>query len=213
MGEAVFTGLIESLGVVVDNHASGNGRRLRVETSFEALVSGESIAVNGVCLTVLPDIESMTEKSGSIISFDVSPETLNLTALSHLESDAPVNLERSLLVGSRMGGHYVSGHVDTTAHIQTMRVDGEFVEMTIGDFGVNPSAFLLPKGSITLDGVSLTINQVTQDCVMVMLVPHTLAMTTFGTSTMGRVVNVEFDYLARMIAHQLSMIMPQSNIL
>lgn len=209
----MFTGLIESLGCVVDNHSSDAGRRLTIATEFENMVAGESIAVNGVCLTVLPEIKCGNETTGSIVLFDVSPETLSLTTLNQLTSGEPVNLERALCVGSRMGGHYVSGHVDTTATIQSVRAEGEYVEMKIGDFGVNPSSFIMPKGSITLDGVSLTINQVIHDSITVMLVPHTLAMTTLSSSKIGRAVNVEFDYLARMIAHQLANMMPRSSIL
>lgn len=194
----MFTGLIETLGRVVDNQPLQFGRRLIIDAAFEGVQSGESIAVNGVCLTVLPEHAQL--------SFDVSPETLRLTALGVLQPGQCVNLERALLAGSRMGGHYVSGHVDTMASILSVRLEGEFVELTVGDFGMNAAPFLLPKGSITLDGVSLTINTMTQDSASVMLVPHTLAMTTLGSAMVGQRINVEFDYLARVIAHQLAFI-------
>lgn len=193
----MFTGLIETLGRVVDNLPLESGRRLIIDAAFEGVQPGESMAVNGVCLTVLPDQEKP--------SFDVSPETLRLTSLGTLQPGQLVNLERALLAGSRMGGHYVSGHVDTMARVLSVRSEGEFVELSVGDFGMHAKPFLLPKGSITLDGVSLTINTVVQDTVTVMLVPHTLAMTTFGSAIVGQRINIEFDYLARIIAHQLAL--------
>jgi riboflavin synthase len=198
----MFTGLIETLGRVVDNQPLQSGCRLTIDAAFDAVQPGESIAVNGVCLTVLP----FQEKP----SFDVSPETLRLTTLGELKPGQLINLERALLAGSRMGGHYVSGHVDTMASVLSVRSEGEFVELTISDFGLHAAPYLLPKGSITLDGVSLTINTVVQDTITVMLVPHTLAMTTFGSVIVGQRVNVEFDYLARIIAHQLVNMMPRT---
>ena len=198
----MFTGLIETLGRVVDNQPLQSGRRLIIETAFDAVQPGESIAVNGVCLTVLLDKEKP--------SFDMSPETLRLTTLGELKPGQSVNLERALLAGSRMGGHYVSGHVDTRASVLSARSEGEFVKLTIGDFGMHAAPYLLPKGSITLDGVSLTINTVVQSTISLMLVPHTLAMTTFGSVIVGQRVNVEFDYLARIIAHQLANMMPNT---
>ena len=112
-----------------------------------------------------------------------------------------------------MGGHYVSGHVDTMASVLCVRSAGEFVELTIGDFGMHAVPYLLPKGSITLDGVSLTINTVVQNTISVMMVPHTLAMTTFGPVIVGQRMNVELDYLARIIAHQLANMMPDTAII
>ena len=187
----MFTGLIEQQGRVLEV-----GRRLVIEATFDAIQPGESIAVNGVCLTVLPE-------QGARLAFDVSPETLKLTTLSHLMKGESVNLERALLVNARMGGHYVSGHVDTTAVIKSMHTEGNFTSLIIGDFGIPAESFIWPKGSITLDGVSLTINAVEASDLTVMLVPHTQVMTTLGQRQVGGRVNVEFDYLARAIAHQL----------
>lgn len=196
----MFTGLIESRGCVVDLNDLPSGRRLVIQSDFESLEAGESIAVNGVCLTVLPN-------GSDFLEFDLSSETLSLTTLGRLLSGQSVNLERALLASSRMGGHYVSGHVDTIAVIQSMIPSGDFVELTVGEFNLPAAAFLLPKGSITLDGVSLTINAVGADknSISLMLVPHTLAMTTLGESTAGRQVNIEFDYLTRIITHQLDL--------
>lgn len=203
----MFTGLIESLGCVVENKALQSGRRLLIKTDFDTVQTGESIALNGVCLTVLPDTQHG-------LAFDLSPETVSLTTLGALAPGQSVNIERALLVGSRMGGHYVSGHIDTTASIESLRTVGDFVELTVADFAIPAAPFLLPKGSITLDGVSLTINAVNEGCRMsVMLVPHTLAMTTFGEAAAGLRVNVEFDYLTRIVAHQLASFMPHTAII
>lgn len=201
----MFTGLIESKGCVIDIKILSSGCRLVVKSDFNSIQPGESIAVNGVCLTVLPG-------GSKHLEFDLSSETLKLTTLADLLPGQFVNLERALLASTRMGGHYVSGHVDTTAVIQSIIPSGDFVELSVGDFNMPAAAFLLPKGSITLDGVSLTINSVGPDknSIGLMLVPHTLAMTTFSDSTVGRQVNVEFDYLTRIIAHQIAQFLPQA---
>ena len=123
-----------------------------------------------------------------------------------LDRGDSVNIERAMLATARFGGHYVSGHVDTTASLESVIYKGEYIEMTIGGFLKPADLYLLPKGSITLDGVSLTINSVADGCINVMLVPHTLAVTTLGQLQVGRCLNVEFDYLARVVAHQLRLI-------
>lgn len=192
----MFTGLIEKQGEVVGNFGSDVSNRLVVNASFEALQAGESIAINGVCLTLLPD-------HGQQLVFDVSPETLKLTTLGNLSAGDSVNIERAMLATTRFGGHYVSGHVDTTARLQSVTLVDNYIDMTFGEFGVLAGNYLLPKGSITLDGVSLTINEVDSDSIKVMLVPHTLAVTTLGQLQVGQRVNVEFDYVTRIIAHQL----------
>jgi len=203
----MFTGLIESVAHVIENEPHQSGRRLTIEASFEGIQSGESIAINGVCLTVLH------HHDGRRLSFDLSPETLALTTLETLTSGQKVNVERALLASSRMGGHYVSGHVDTTAKICSLRKIGEFIELSVSDFNMPASSYLLPKGSITLDGISLTINSTKAELITVMLVPHTLSMTTFSELKIGQNVNVEFDYLARIVAHQLASFMPRAGII
>ncbi|ARG97292.1 riboflavin synthase [Legionella micdadei] len=192
----MFTGIIEQQGAVLANISMKNANRLEIESPFQDLKTGESIAVNGVCLTLLP------EHNGSLM-FDVSPETVNLTTLGHLKKGDKVNLERAMQANTRFGGHYVSGHVDTTASLKSATTIGEFQEVVIGDFAACASMYLLPKGSITLDGVSLTINAVTDGNIKLMLVPHTLAQTTLGQVAVGQRLNVEFDYLTRIVAHQL----------
>ena len=195
----MFTGLIEAQGLVISNTQQDVANRLLIRAHFDALQAGESIAVNGVCLTLLPDFSQG-------LAFDVSPETLNRTHLRQLSPGQSVNLERSMLAASRFGGHYVNGHVDTTACIQSIRHVDDYVEMSIGGFAACDTIYLLPKGSVTLDGVSLTINTVFEDCIGVMLVPHTLSHTSLGLSRVGDCLNVEFDYLTKIIAHQLGVL-------
>lgn len=192
----MFTGLIETCGKVLGNKAGEVAHRLEIEGSFEGLRPGDSIAVNGVCLTLLAD-------SSSSMLFDVSPETLARTTLGSLIEGDVVNLERAMQASGRFGGHYVSGHVDGTAKLQSRREVGDYIEMVIDGFAECDILYLLPKGSITLNGVSLTINTVNKNSITVMLVPHTLLHTTLGQQKVGNTLNVEFDYLARMIAHQV----------
>lgn len=192
----MFTGLIEQQGEVLANISGKVANRLLITSPFASLQTGESIAVNGVCLTLLLEHEQS-------LAFDVSPETLRLTTLGQLCAGMSVNLERAMLASARFGGHYVSGHVDTTACLKAVTPIGEYIEMVVGDFATCASMYLLPKGSITLEGVSLTINAVNEDNIKLMLVPHTLAKTTLGQLEVGQRLNVEFDYLTRIVAHQL----------
>lgn len=193
----MFTGIIEQTGRILDlTNLSDN--RLVIQAEFNDLIAGESIAVNGVCLTLLPDMQHG-------MAFDVSPETLSVTNLVDLQPGEQVNLERALLVGSRFGGHYVTGHVDTTAKILSKKFMGEYVELIVGPFSQKEMCFLLPKGSVTLDGVSLTLNTVLNGNFSVLLVPHTCSKTNLEQHLIGDKVNIEFDYVARVIAHKFSL--------
>ncbi|MDF1826876.1 MAG: riboflavin synthase [Legionellaceae bacterium] len=192
----MFTGLVEQCGKVRSQEEHVGGIRLVLEASFENLVLGESIAVNGVCLTLLQAPEGL-------LAFDVSPETLRATSLGSLGLGDGVHLERALRVSDRLGGHYVSGHVDMAAKISKITHQGEYTEVTIAGFDAKARRYLCPKGSVALDGVSLTINAVTDDAITVMLIPHTLSKTTLGTWVIGQRINVEFDYIARVLVHQL----------
>jgi len=192
----MFTGLIEQKGQVISNVPGDVAHRLVVHAEFDALQLGESIAVNGVCLTLV-------SSDNQELAFDVSPETLKLTTLGQLVAGHYVNIERAMLATARFGGHYVSGHVDTTAFIEAVVLLQDYMEMTIGGFLLPAKKYVLPKGSITLDGVSLTINAVVNGQIKVMLVPHTLAVTTLNEWQVGQRLNVEFDYLTRIVAHQL----------
>jgi len=188
----MFTGIVDQQGEVLKNSAS----RLEIKATYSKLEIGESISVNGTCLTLVPE-------SGGNLHFDISPETQNLTNLGQLKVGDKVNLERAMLASARFGGHYVSGHIDRTARLKSRTRIGEYFEIRVGDFDKAASLYLLPKGSITLDGVSLTINAVEACEIKLMLVPHTLSQTTFGQLEIGQCLNVEFDYLARVVAHQL----------
>lgn len=195
----MFTGLIEQRLRVIDNRLGDKANRLLIErlpaTDYEP---GESIAINGVCLTLLPDDEQH-------LAFDVSPETLRLTTLGQASVGDYVNMERAMRANGRFGGHYVSGHVDTSACVSGLNPVGDYLELVVTDFAMPAAAYLLPKGSITLDGVSLTINEIRGDNVHLMLIPHTLEQTTFGQMQTGQRLNVEFDYLTRIVAHQLAL--------
>ncbi|KTC91637.1 riboflavin synthase [Fluoribacter dumoffii] len=192
----MFTGIIEEKGTVISNTKYGEANRLTISSGLKQLEVGESIAVNGVCLTFLPSADSN-------LNFDVSPETLNKTTLGNLKIGDEVNLERAMLASTRFGGHYVSGHVDAVAHIHALKHMDEFVEVELSGFDANAMLYLVPKGSITVEGVSLTINSVANQSIKLMLIPHTLLNTTLGVLKQGKRVNIEFDYLARIVAHQL----------
>ncbi|MCR9191632.1 MAG: riboflavin synthase [Gammaproteobacteria bacterium] len=192
----MFTGLIEYLGKVVANQQQAVAHRLEIASTMEGLCPGDSIAVQGVCLTVVDDPSPHWV-------FDVSPETLACTTLGSLVPGDAVHLERAMHAERRFGGHYVSGHVDGTACLQARRNLDDYIEMVIGGFAECDMIYLLPKGSITLNGVSLTINTVEKDQITVLLVPHTIQHTMLDQLHIGDALNVEFDYLARIISHQV----------
>lgn len=193
----MFTGIIEQKGVILSNLRKGNAHRLIISSAFEQVQVGESIAVNGICLTLLPST------ANNELHFDVSPETLNVTTLADAVAGDSVNLERAMLSSTRFGGHYVSGHVDAIAAVRAVNQVEEYLEVELAGFGEVAMAYLLPKGSITVEGVSLTINSVGDRSIKLMLVPHTLANTTLDALKPGQQVNIEFDYLTRIVAHQL----------
>lgn len=193
----MFTGIIEQKGIILSNLRKGNAHRLIISAVFEQLQVGESIAVNGICLTLLPST------ADNELHFDVSPETLNVTTLADAVAGDFVNLERAMLSSTRFGGHYVSGHVDAIAVVRAVNHVEEYLEVELAGFEEAAMAYLLPKGSITVEGVSLTINSVGDKSVKLMLVPHTLANTTLDVLKPGQQVNIEFDYLTRIVAHQL----------
>jgi riboflavin synthase len=201
-GGVVFTGLIEKKSKVLYKVDRGPFHSLVIESPFDqpycarSIEIGESIAVNGVCLTLLPS------PSGEL-HFDLSPETLNITTLGQLASGDFVNLERAMLAAARLGGHYVSGHVDTTALVQSIHGIDNYIEMELAGFSAKSMLYLIPKGSITVNGVSLTINAVVEHNIKLMLVPHTVLQTNLGLLEAGQPVNIEFDYLTRVVAHQL----------
>lgn len=194
----MFTGLVEALGRVEQIYGAGSSRRLTLVWPGlpEPLTLGESVAVNGCCLTVVA-------ADGDRFVVQVGPETLLRTNLGEKAAGDAVNLERSLRVGDRLGGHFVQGHIDTTAVLRERRQDGEW-EFLAFDIDRAWIPLMVSKGSIAVDGVSLTLVDVAADGFSVMLIPHTLAVTTLGTLRVGDRVNIETDMLARHVARLMA---------
>ncbi|MCI0483604.1 MAG: riboflavin synthase [candidate division NC10 bacterium] len=194
----MFTGIIETQGRVIALTRGEAGARLTIETGTRLpdLTVGESIAVNGACLTVV-------QGDGAAFTTDLSSETLAVTTLGDLKLEDRVNLERPLKVGDRLGGHFVTGHVDGVGRTIRRQPAGDSLWMWIG---VPPALdiYLAPKGSIAVDGVSLTLVEVSQEAFSVCLVPHTLAITTLGWKGPGSLVNIEVDVLSRYLERLLS---------
>lgn len=200
----MFTGIIQALGRVKQQNPSGAGRRFVIEADAIAgfrLAEGDSVAVNGVCLTAL-------EPTSTTFAADVSNETLSLTTLDRLDAGSPVNLEPALRAGDPLGGHLVSGHVDGLATLVRTEADGDNRVMR---FEAPPtlSRYIAHKGSVTLDGVSLTVNKVSDDTFELNLIPHTLAVTTLGRLEVGDPVNLEVDQLARYMERLLETRRPE----
>lgn len=190
----MFTGLIEALGTVRELRPDGaGGAALRLAVPFAPeLTLGESVAVNGACLSVV-------ESDPDSCRFDCGPETLIRTDLGQLRPGNRVNLERSLRLGDRLGGHLVQGHIDGVGHVRERIPTGDWQTVW---FGCPPTLarYLVPKGSVAVDGVSLTVVDVTADAFSVMLIPHTLAVTTLGIKPPGAAVNLETDVIGKYVA-------------
>lgn len=188
----MFTGIVSRVGQITRMQAHAGGCRLGIdvgELEGGDFVLGESIAVAGVCLTV-------TGFSGPVFEADVSGETLRLTTLGHLAAGDGVNLERALRAGDRLGGHLVSGHVDGVGSLRGVGEDG-LSRVYRFDVPEPLRRYLAVKGSVAVDGVSLTVNQVDGTGFSVNLIPHTLANTTLGALAPGDAVNIEVDQMAR----------------
>jgi len=194
----MFTGLVEALGTVHAVIAEPPGCRLVIEqrTMAGELELGESVAVNGACLSVV-------ECTADRFAFQAGPETLAKTNLGTLRPGDAVNLERALRVGDRLGGHWVQGHVDGVGTIVEQEVQGEWQMVA---FRAAPALlrYLAPKGSIAVDGVSLTVVEVGPTTFRVMLIPQTLERTTLGRKRVGDPVNLETDILAKYVERLLA---------
>jgi riboflavin synthase len=194
----MFTGLIEGVGRLLLRETRGGDVRLRIAVGslpFADVALGESIAVSGCCLTVVDfDADSF--------AVDVSNETLACTTLGGLAIAAPLNLERAMLPTTRFGGHMVSGHVDAVGHVESIQPDGRAQRWR---FSAPPSVlrYVAAKGSICVDGVSLTVNHVDAAAFEVALIPHTLTHTAFGETAIGAPVNLEVDLVARYVERLL----------
>ena len=194
----MFTGLVEETGelLALDRSVAGARLTLRAPLVCTEARLGDSIAVNGCCLTV-------TANDGAVLAFDLLAETLDRTNLGALAPGAPVNLERALAAHARLGGHFVQGHIDTTARVLSFaKVNADHrLEIEL------PSAFagyVAFKGSIAIDGISLTVAEVGAESFVVWIIPHTLAMTNLREKHAGDLVNLEFDLLAKYVERLLA---------
>jgi riboflavin synthase len=195
----VFTGIVRELGVVVEAEEAGGGRALGVQAPATAARTrvGDSIAIDGCCLTA-------TEVADGTIRFHAVPETIARSTLGALERDQQVNVEPAIRAGEELGGHYVQGHVDAVGRIRSVEAEGQGLRVVVAA----PDAVLrycVEKGSVTVDGVSLTVAELVDDAFSVALVPHTLDATTLSGLRPEQAVNLEADVLAkyveRLVAH------------
>ncbi|MBP5379118.1 MAG: riboflavin synthase [Ruminococcus sp.] len=189
----MFTGIIEEVGTVSRVQRSGSSSFIEIQAKkvLEDIHLGDSIAVNGVCLTV-------THFDSSIFRADVMNETLSRSSLGSLTTGSPVNLERAMAANGRFGGHIVSGHIDGTGTVTDIRNDGIAVWYTVS---AAPELlhYIVEKGSIAIDGISLTVAKVTDTCFSVSIIPHTAAQTILGTKKAGDTVNLENDIIGKYV--------------
>lgn len=193
----MFTGIVEDIGTIRAMRHERAVVRLDVETAIDLSDTklGDSIALNGVCLTV-------THLEGRHVSFDVGPESLRVTALSRLKTGSRIHLERALRLADRLGGHLVQGHVDGVATLESRGADGDTLKLR---FRAPPEVtrLCIHKGSIAIDGVSLTLNSVDEAGLEVWLIPHTLGQTRLGELKVGDPVNVENDLIGKYVERLL----------
>lgn len=194
----MFTGIIEAIGTVRARRGlPGGGARMSVEVPFaRELAVGESVSVNGVCLTVA------APPKGKLFEADLSPETLDRTRLGRLSAGARVNLERALLASARLGGHVVQGHVDTVARVTAIRDQRSFHEVRVS-IPAGFSRYLVEKGSVAVDGISLTVASLSRRDFGVAVIPATWEGTNLAERTSGDEVHLEFDVLAKYVERML----------
>ena len=189
----MFTGIVEEVGTVVGVQRGGNKSCIRIKAQkvLEDIRLGDSIAVNGVCLTV-------TDFDSASFQADVMNETLSRSSLGSLRSGSPVDLERAMAAGGRFGGHIVSGHIDGTGTVTDIKNDGIAVWYTVS---AKPEImrYIVEKGSVAIDGISLTVAKVTDSSFSVSIIPHTAAQTVLGTKKTGDTVNLENDIIAKYV--------------
>lgn len=203
----MFTGLVETICSVKSIRSSGDSSLLDIDLGEIAAESkiGDSIAINGVCLTV-------TGIEGSVASFDVSAETLAKSTLGELKPSSRVNIERAMKAGDRFGGHFVQGHIDGTATIKAIDKHGDFVDFT---FAADAELLdtMVVKGSVAVDGVSLTIANTEQSGFRIAIIPETLRRTTLREARIGDHVNIETDIIVKSVKKQLDNILPKTESL
>lgn len=192
----MFTGLIEDVGQVLAIDATPGGQRLTIASKLSGdLAPGDSIATNGVCLTAVT-------VSSTAWTADVSPETLRVTSLGALTPGRPVNLERPLAVGSRLGGHFVQGHVDGTGRVERIEDEGDFRRVRIS-YPAPLAPYFIEKGSVAVDGISLTIAALEDGWFEVQIVPHTWTHTNLAAAVPGTPVNLECDMIGKYVVGRL----------
>lgn len=196
----MFTGIITDLGAVSSREKMAEGTRLTLQTGFDmaTIPLGASIACDGICLTVI----EKSENAPHWFTVEVSPETLERTTLNQWQEGSRVNLERPVQAGGEFGGHFVTGHVDAVGEVQQFSPQGEFWLLEIR-YPASFAPMLAPKGSVTVNGVSLTVNDVTPQVIHITLIPHTAQETNLGTLKVGDSVNLEVDLIARYVTHHL----------
>ena len=189
----MFTGLIETVGVIVDRVQTPGGVRLRIGSTVAGeLALGDSVAVNGVCLTVV-------SLDRGTFAADVGPETMRVTTLGGLKQNDLVNLERPLRADSRFGGHFVQGHVDAVGCIEQLKADADFHWLTVR-YPAHLAPYLISKGSIAVDGISLTVADLRDQSFVVQLVPFTMEHTNLQRARDGDAVNLECDMVGKYVA-------------
>ena len=194
----MFTGLIVEMGEVASLTKKGNSARLSLyaKTLARDAVLGDSVSVNGTCLTVV-------EIRGNVLSFDLSDETLRSTNIGRLKLKDRVNLEPALRMDAKLGGHFVTGHIDGVGKIQAKTLTGDVYKIVIRTEG-RLADFLVEKGSVAVDGISLTVVEVFKDRFSVVIIPHTASLTTIGVKVPGDEVNIEVDILGKYVSKFLS---------
>lgn len=193
----MFTGIVVELGEVVSLSRKPSGASLAISAGSLAqdATLGDSIAINGACLTVV-------SRQGGVLTFDLSDETLRSTNLGQLKPGERVNLEPSLRADGKLGGHFVTGHVDAVGRIRSKNPVGDTLEITI-EAPEKITGLLVEKGSIALDGISLTVVDVSRDFFSVVIIPHTARLTTIGLKSTGAAVNLEADIIGKYVARFL----------
>lgn len=197
----MFTGLVQDLGKVEAVNRRPGNCELLISSALEDVSIGDSIAVNGVCLTVT-SLQKQKER-GSVMSFDVSGETLSRTNIGELKAGDPVNLEPAMKLSDRLGGHLVSGHIDGLGRIREKRKAGDSTEVFIS-VSDRLMRYIVEKGSVAVDGISLTVVKTGRNFFSVVIIPHTAEVTTIGIKEPGDTVNIETDIIGKYVEKMLN---------
>ncbi len=192
----MFTGIVDHTGKITNILPLDEGLLFWISTQFSALKLGESISIDGACLTVIDSKEGQ-------FAVQLSPETIRLTLALHYRVGSEVNLERALILGDALGGHWVTGHVDSTVKVSKIIEHKEFTEIIFADSSSQHQNLIIHKGSICINGVSLTINEKIPAGFSVMIIPHTATITNLSALTIGSIVNIEYDSMAKIISQQV----------